>query len=130
MGNFGTESRLDYTLLGKEVNKASRLESSAGPGEILISRSTWELVRNVIYCEPRGSIPLKGFREPEEAFVAVDLRSNLGKEEPRLEFASEGFNMVADLESIPPTEREQVMTSLEKAYDRLRRERLADDEDA
>ncbi|MGK2915579.1 MAG: adenylate/guanylate cyclase domain-containing protein, partial [Porticoccaceae bacterium] len=41
VGNFGTENRLDYTALGTEVNLASRLESAAKPGEILITHQTY-----------------------------------------------------------------------------------------
>jgi len=122
VGNFGTESRFDYTLLGTEVNKASRLESQAQAGQILISRGTYELVKDLIYCEPRGALTLKGFSEPVEAFAAVDLRANLGKEEFCVEHTTEGFTMFMDLENIPHLQKQRVMANLEEAYEQLRRD--------
>lgn len=120
VGNFGTENRLDYTLLGTEVNKASRLESAAQAGEILISRATYELVKDVIYCENRGHQRLKGFAEPVEAFAAVDLRANLGKEGLCLDRATDGFSIYLDVENIPHLQKQRVMASLEEAYEQLR----------
>ena len=43
VGNFGSNNRLDYTAIGRAINIASRLESEAGSGEILISESR-------VYC--------------------------------------------------------------------------------
>ena len=40
VGNFGSQDRMDYTIVGAAVNSASRLEFAAHPGNILISQET------------------------------------------------------------------------------------------
>ena len=64
VGNFGSETQMDYTIIGKVVNAASRLQSSSEPGRILISDSTHSLIQNEIECEERGPIELRGIPEP------------------------------------------------------------------
>src|SRR5690606_36313256 len=56
VGNFGSEDRLDYTIVGGQVNAAARLQASAPADEILISGETHALVRNYVRCEPSGEI--------------------------------------------------------------------------
>jgi class 3 adenylate cyclase len=50
VGNFGTESLLDYTVVGSTVNLASHLESTAEADEILITEHTYKLVKNKVEC--------------------------------------------------------------------------------
>jgi PAS domain S-box-containing protein len=60
VGNFGSSDRLDYTIVGREVNTASRLETSADPGQIHISHTTYELVKDEVRCSPAGPLEAKG----------------------------------------------------------------------
>jgi len=50
VGNFGSENRMDYTILGTTVNLSSRLESSASPGAILVSHETYITVESRFEC--------------------------------------------------------------------------------
>lgn len=61
VGNIGCDVRMDYTAIGDTVNTAARLESNAKPGQVLISQTLYERVKDKdIEAEPIGEIPLKG----------------------------------------------------------------------
>lgn len=69
VGNFGSNLRMDYTIIGREVNLAARLEQAAEPGGILVSRDTYELVKDEIRLDPRPPVMAKGFAEPITVFA-------------------------------------------------------------
>lgn len=72
VGNIGCEYRMDYTAIGDTVNTAARLESKAGPGEILVSQAVYELLRERVSMEYVGQLQLKGKKEPANVYrVAV-----------------------------------------------------------
>lgn len=60
VGNFGSDNRMDYTIMGKEVNTAQRLESNSEGGHILISEGTYELIKDHVQCRENGKIQVKG----------------------------------------------------------------------
>jgi len=77
VGNFGSQVKSDYTVLGSTVNLASRLESASRPGKILISARTANLLAGSgIELEPAGTLTLKGVSEPVEAFFVVNTGSH------------------------------------------------------
>jgi class 3 adenylate cyclase len=121
VGNFGTENRLHYTLLGSEVNLASRLENAAEPGEILISYATWQFVRDKIMCRDRGEIEVKGFKHPIRVYSAVDHRKNLGSEQSCLDYRTQGFSLFLDLDQINNYDCDKVADTLRGAFREVQR---------
>jgi adenylate cyclase len=65
-GNIGSASlkRLDYTVIGDTVNVSQRLQSSAKPGQIIVSKATYERLKESFQCEPVGEVVLKNKQQP------------------------------------------------------------------
>jgi guanylate cyclase len=73
-GVIGTK-RFLYDLWGDAVNIASRMETNGTPGEIQITRATYELLKDEFVCSRRGTIEVKG-KGPTETWYLVGSRSD------------------------------------------------------
>jgi adenylate cyclase len=82
-GVIGTK-RFLYDLWGDAVNTASRMESQGTPGEIQITRATYELLKDKFVCRRRGTILVKGKGEMETWYLvgsrSEDRRAETGIE--------------------------------------------------
>jgi len=115
VGNFGSLDRMDYTIIGSQVNLASRLESAADVDQILISYETYALVKDVVYCEKREPIAAKGISEPVQTYMVVDLLENLDESKIRIEENMDGFNFSVDMSKLTPKTRQVVIETLKNA---------------
>nr|NQU94500.1 response regulator [Bacteroidota bacterium] len=73
-GNIGSASlrRLDYTVIGDVVNTASRLQSAAKPGQIIISETSFEQVKEYFKCQKVGEVSLKNKSNPLVIYEVIE----------------------------------------------------------
>ena len=69
VGNFGSNDRMDYTIIGAEANLAARLQSIAEPGQIILSYETYALVRDMLSGRALAPIRMKGIAHPVVPYV-------------------------------------------------------------
>jgi class 3 adenylate cyclase len=77
VGNFGCEDRMDYTIIGNEVNLAARLQSHAEPGGILVTHGTASLIKDTIPTEEQEAVSMKGFGRPVRVYRIVGIYNEL-----------------------------------------------------
>lgn len=74
LGNLGSHRhRLEYAMIGDNVNIGQRLESAAPPDRCLISQATYELVQDHVQVGQRQEIQVKGKSEPVVAYVVESV---------------------------------------------------------
>ncbi|MBC2717815.1 MAG: AAA family ATPase [Desulfobacteraceae bacterium] len=71
VGSIGDDLRMDYTAIGDTVNLASRMESTAEPGSVMVSKNTYKITGDFFEFKPMGKVSLKGKKDPQEAFKLI-----------------------------------------------------------
>ncbi len=73
VGNVGAEGRQSFAVIGDTTNTASRLMSVGGPGQIVVSGSTWDALGDQRDGVGLGPASVKGRRLPVDAWILTGL---------------------------------------------------------
>jgi len=117
VGNFGSQDRMDYTIIGNEVNLASRLESAAEPGSILLSHETNALVQDVVLTEEQPPITVKGILRPVSTFKVVGTYDELIDTGRVVLREHDGLRVLVDLSK---QDKSEAIAILEEVLSQLR----------
>jgi adenylate cyclase len=117
VGNFGSEDRMDYTIVGNEVNLAARLQSHADLGSILMSHETYSLVKDIVLSEEQEPIHAKGFAKPVRNYKVLAQFDQLTDQRRVIRKEQDGLRLFLDLQKL---DKASAVRTLESVLTRLR----------
>lgn len=118
VGNFGSRDRMDYTIIGNEVNLAARLQSAVEPGGILLSHEANALVQDIVLTEEFPPMTVKGFLKPIKTYKVLGTYKELVDDGRVVLQERDGLRVLVDLTKQVSSEAikvlEEVLAELKK----------------
>ncbi len=120
VGNFGSASyRLNYTIVGGQVNLANKLHAMADEDQILISYETYALLDEQVACEKQEEVVVTGQEYPVQTYNVLDTYERLNQKMQSWKHKSAGAQLSVDFHRLQEAEKLRLVTSIQKAIDRL-----------
>ncbi|MEI7457371.1 MAG: adenylate/guanylate cyclase domain-containing protein [Nitrosomonadales bacterium] len=122
VGNFGSEYRMDYTIIGAQVNLAARLEQAGDPDGIMLSHETYELVQAEFVCEEREPVKAKGVNKEIRCFSLQAITRTDGERRKMYVKERVGMRLLLNFETLSPESRQLAIEDLQEAVERIRKQ--------
>lgn len=120
VGNFGSDHRMDYTIIGGEVNLAARLEQSSDTDGILLSAETYALVKDIVDAQERDPIQVKGISREVRTYAVKGIYENIENDRRFIRKERQGLTCLMDIDKIPTDEKDEVIGDLEALIKRVK----------
>lgn len=121
VGNYGATHRMAYTIVGRDVNLAARLQYAAEIDEILISDDTYQLIKSDFLCAPKTPIYLKGIQGAVKTWQVMEkYTGNKSDHQQWFDYEYKGFHLVLNLEEVQNYEYPELVEVLEKMIQRIK----------
>jgi class 3 adenylate cyclase len=121
VGNFGSEDRMDYTIIGAEANLAQRLQSIAEPGHIVLSYETYMLVREMVIAHALPSITVKGINRQIVPYLVDGVLDATGVKIEKFSEQAAGLDFYLDLNAVDDAAHGRIRSLLQDAIAALDR---------
>lgn len=121
VGNFGSDDRMDYTIVGAEANLSARLQAIAEPGAIVLSYETYSLVREFVDAQAQSPIHMKGISREIVPYRVKGLHGESTEAPTIYSVQSAGLDFYLDLDAIDPAGLERARRELAEALGALNR---------
>ena len=121
VGNFGSDDRMDYTILGAEANLAARLQSIADAGGIVVSYETYALVRDIVAAHALPPTSMKGIAREVVPYAIDGLLDEEGGTVQVFSEHGDGLDLYLDLGRIDARAAQSLREVLNRALGALDR---------
>ena len=121
VGNFGSNVRMDYTIIGEEVNLAARLQSAADPDGIMISYETYALVKDFFNAEKQDPIHAKGISREIRPYALTEIFDQKLVERTLIRKEQNGMLVVIDLNKMSEQDRKHAQKEMENIIQTLKK---------
>ncbi|MDQ1207880.1 adenylate cyclase [Acinetobacter baylyi] len=120
VGNYGATYRMAYTIVGRDVNLAARLQYAAEVDEILISDETYQLIKDQFLCAPKAPIYLKGIQGAVKTWQVLEkYTGNQEDLQQWFDYEYKGFHLLLNLEEVQRFEYSELVEVMEKMIHRI-----------
>ena len=114
VGNFGSDTRMDYTIIGAEANLAARLEGIAEPGGIVMSYETYAHAKDLVNAEALAPQHFKGISREIIPYRVLRHGANRRPATAR----EEGESLVVDMQGMDADTRAKIAAAVRDALDK------------